>query len=50
MHDLRTEYAARDQYAHVHKQGSHNCDSYYFYYYYSVIIKVPLGVKEPTAG
>ena len=60
MYDVRTEYAARDQYAHVHKQGSHNCDSYYFYYlyylyyyfyyYYSVIIKPPLGVKEPTAG
>ena len=50
MYDVRTEYAPRDQYAYVHKQGSHNCDSYYFYYYYSVIIKMPLGVKEPTAG
>ena len=43
MYDVRTEYAARGQYPHVHKQGSHNCDSYY--YYYSVIIKMPLGAS-----
>ena len=48
MYDVHTEYAARDQYANVHKQGSHNCDSYYYYYY--IVIKTPLGVRKPTAG